>query len=98
MPESDKKSRRPLKNLPPDRFQPKMLIFWLALAAAVVALLWLTPTMNSTPDVLSIQEVVERAEASNIKPGAIIRPDPSAGRDWVLITGESRKEIGRAHV
>jgi cell division protease FtsH len=49
MSDSDnKKSRRPLKNLPPDRFQPKMLIFWLALVAAVLALLYYTPGMSRT--------------------------------------------------
>ncbi len=88
----NKKSRRPLKTLPPDRFQPKMLIFWLALVAAVLALLYYTPSMSSTPDVLAIQEVVERAEAKNVKSGGIIRPDLGGGRDWHTIVGESRKE------
>jgi cell division protease FtsH len=95
MPDSDnKKSRRALKNLPPDRFQPKMLIFWLALVAAVLALLYYSPQMSSTPEVLTIQDVVERAEARNIKPSppAIIRADPSGGRDWMSINGQSRKD------
>ncbi|HEY1107556.1 MAG TPA: ATP-dependent zinc metalloprotease FtsH [Opitutaceae bacterium] len=89
----NKKARRPLKSLPPDRFQPKMLIFWLALVAAVLALLWYPNTMNSTTDVLTIQEVVERAEAGNIKqPGGVIRPDLGGGRDWHTVVGESRKD------
>ncbi len=89
----NKKSRRPLKTLPPDRFQPKMLIFWLALVAAVLALLYYTPSMSSQPEVLQIQEVVERAENNNIKPKTgIIRPDVGVGRDWHTITGESRKD------
>ena len=96
MPDSDnKKSRRALKNLPPDRFQPKMLIFWLALVAAVLALLYYTPGMGNTPDTLSIQEIVERAEAHNIQssPPAIMRPDiSSGGRDGYSITGYSRKD------
>jgi cell division protease FtsH len=63
MSDSDsKKPRRPLKNLPPERFQPKMLFFWLALAAAVVALLMLPNQTGSSPESLTIQEVVERAE------------------------------------
>ena len=45
-PES-KKSRRALKSLPPDRFQPKMLIFWLVLVAAVLALLYNTSSMST---------------------------------------------------
>ena len=95
MPDSDnKKSRRALKNLPPDRFQPKMLIFWLALVAAVLALLYYTPGMSSQPEVLQIMEVVERAEAKNIQanPPGIIRPDLSGGRDGYTITGSSRKD------
>jgi cell division protease FtsH len=43
--------------------------------------------------------VVERAESGNIKPGnpsAVIRPDPSVDRNWVVITGESRKDASVA--
>lgn len=71
-------------------------MFWLALVAAVLALLYYTPGMSTTPEILTIQEVVERAEAGNIdrdpsKP-AVIRPDPSGGRDWSMITGWSRRD------
>ena len=70
-----------------------MLIFWLALVAAVLALLYYTPSMSSQPEVLQIQEVVERSENGNIKPKTgIIRPDVGVGRDWHTITGESRKD------
>src|SRR5688572_3231326 len=96
MSDSDnKKPRRALKNLPPDRFQPKMLIFWLLLVAAVLALLWYTPGMANTPEPLLIQDVVERAEAGNIKaaqPTPVIQPDQTSGRDTHIITGESRKD------
>ncbi|MEY2879970.1 MAG: ATP-dependent zinc metalloprotease FtsH [Verrucomicrobiota bacterium] len=90
------KSRRSLKNLPPDRFQPKMLIFWLALVAAVAALLMMSPKFNAGPETLQIQDVVDRAEARNIKldakEPATISPDPGVGRDWVVIRGESRRD------
>jgi cell division protease FtsH len=97
MSDSDsKKPRRPLKNLPPERFQPKMLFFWLALAAAVVALLMLPNQTGSAPESLTVQEVVERAENNliNREPGkaAVIRSDPSGGRDWMVIVGQSRKD------
>ena len=76
-----------------------MLIFWLALVAAVLALLYYTPGMSTQPDTLTIQEVVERAEAKNIQatPPAIIRPDLSGGRDWQSITGNSRKDESGAY-
>lgn len=97
MSDSDsKKPRRPLKNLPPERFQPKMLFFWLALAAAVVALLMLPNQTGSAPESLTIQEVVERAESNLINreagKAAVIRSDPSGGRDWMVIVGQSRKD------
>jgi cell division protease FtsH len=94
-----KKSRRPLKNLPPDRFQPKMLLFWFVLVGAVVALLLANPGITGGgPETLSVQEVVERAKANNVNPSkepgklAVIRSDLNGGRDWMTITGESRKD------
>jgi cell division protease FtsH len=78
--------------LPAKRFRPGMLVFWVALVGAVLALLYLTPSMEHTPEVLVIQDVLLRAEAGHVKRGALIRPDPSGGRDWVVITGESRLE------
>ena len=92
----NKKSRRPLKNLPPERFQPKMLFFWLALVAAVLALLWFPNQSATNPEILTIQDVVERAEAGNINrepsKASVIRSDPSGGRDWMTIVGQSRRD------
>jgi cell division protease FtsH len=92
----NKKSRRPLKSLPPERFQPKMLFFWLALVAAVLALLWFPNQTASNPENLLIEEVVERAEAGNINrekgKTAVISSDPSGGRDWMIIVGQSRRD------
>jgi cell division protease FtsH len=92
----NKKSRRSLKNIPPDRLQPKMWIFWLVLVGAVAGLLMWSPTMTTAPEILTIQEVVERAEAKNVNEEkgkvAVIRPDPSGGRDWHTVTGHSRKD------
>ena len=82
-----KKPRRQLKNIPPDRFQPKVLIFWVALALAVVALLFWSPGITVSPASLTIYEVVQHAESQDIKTGTI-QPDPSGGRDWAIITGE----------
>ena len=81
-----KKPRRQLKNVPPDRFQPKVLIFWIILLFAVVGLLFWSPAITVSPATLTIFEVVTRAEASEVKTG-VIQPDPTGGKDWVLITG-----------
>jgi cell division protease FtsH len=85
--ENNKKPRRPIKNLPPERFQPKVLFIWLAIFAAVVALLVWSPGITTSPAKLTIQEVIDRAEAGEVAKGTI-SPDSSGGRDWVSIKGE----------
>ena len=82
------KKRRTLKNLPPDRFQPKMLIIWLVIAAAVVGLLYFAPGRLTSPATLKIQDVVDLTEQGKVKEG-VIRPDGSGGPNWVVITGET---------
>ncbi|QYM80403.1 ATP-dependent zinc metalloprotease FtsH [Horticoccus luteus] len=96
MPEVDnKKKRRPLKNLPPDRFQPKVLFIWFAIFVAAMALLYWTPGRMTSPATLKIQQVVELAEGGKIKEG-VIRPDASGGRDWAVVTGELKESIPEA--
>jgi cell division protease FtsH len=87
-----KKKRRPLKSLPPDRFQPKVLFIWLAIVAAVLALFLLTPPRGSTPVTLGIQRVVALAEEGKVKEG-FIRPDLSGGRDWANLSGELTEAV-----
>ena len=83
----NKKKRSPLRNLPPDRFQPKVLLIWAAIAIAVFSLLYWTPGRLASPVNLKVQQVVEFAEQGKIREG-VIRPDASGGRDWAVITGE----------
>ena len=89
MPDPDKKNRRPLKNLPPDRVQPKMLIFFFALVAAALALLFLSPGHLSSPATLKIDQVVQMADKGQIRSG-VIRTDASGGPGWSIITGETK--------
>jgi len=86
-PKNDKK-RRPLRNPTPERFQmPKVLLIWIVIVGAVVALWAFNPGKVSAPAMLKISEVVELADAGRISRGTI-RPDVSGGRDWAVITGE----------
>src|SRR3954471_21818043 len=90
MPDIDNnKKRRSLKNLPPDRFQPKILIIWLVIVLAAVSLLFFAPGRLSSPSTLKIQDVVDLTDQGKVKEG-VIRPDGSGGRDWVVITGETK--------
>ncbi len=93
MPEPEnKKKRSPLKNLPPDRFQPKVLLIWVAIAIAAFTLLYWTPSRMGTPATLKVQQVVELAEQGRIREG-VIRPDASGGRDWAVVTGELKEAV-----
>jgi cell division protease FtsH len=86
------KKRRPLKNLPPERFQPKVLLIWLSIVAVVLALFYLPNGKMQPTAELKIQEVVERAERGEIQEGTI-RPDMSGGRDWMVITGTMKQPV-----
>ncbi len=89
-PDSPKK-RRPLKNLPPDRFQPKMLVIWLVIVLAALSLLFFAPSRLASPATVNIQKVVELSEQGKVHDG-VIRQDVAGGRDWYVITGETTKE------
>lgn len=93
MSENENKSkRRPLKNLPPERFQPKVLLIWLSIVAAVLVLFLVNPNKVASTAQINIQKVVELADAGQIREGEI-RPDSAGGRDWVVITGKTMEEI-----
>ncbi len=89
MPDSDnKKPRRALKNLPPDKFPGKVLLIWVAIVGAAVALLVWNPPLTSSPAVITIQEVVDLASNNEVAKGEI-RPDTSSGAGWVTIVGQA---------
>ncbi len=88
--DDNKSKRRPLKNLPPDRFQPKVWLIWLAIAGILALVLRFNPGRMNSPASLKIQEVVDYASADKIAEGKI-RPDPSGGRDWEEITGDLKE-------
>jgi cell division protease FtsH len=91
MPESDnRKQRRPLKSLPPDRLQPKVWLIWLAIVAAALTLLYWSPGSQTSPATVTIQDVIERSQSGDVKEG-VIRYDNSGGRDFAIITGDFKK-------
>ncbi len=86
-----KKKRRPLKNLPPERFQPKMMIIWLIIVAAVLAVYyWGQGRMTPVAD-LPIQQVLDLTTANKIKEGTgTIRTD---GSGLSIVTGETKEPL-----
>ena len=88
MPDTEnRKPRRPLKNLPPDRLQPKVWLIWIAIVAAALTLLYWSPGAANSPANLTIEDVIEHTQSHDIKNGAI-RSDSSGGFGRVVITGE----------
>ena len=57
-----------LKNIPPDRFQPKVIIIWLAMRRRSLRPV-LVARDHGSPAPLKIHEVVQKAEAQEIKTG-----------------------------
>ena len=82
----DNKKRRPLKSLPPEGFQPKVILIWTAIIAAVVALFYFNPPKAQSPARLKIQQVVELAEHDQIAEGAM-RSEVTGGPYWYELTG-----------
>jgi cell division protease FtsH len=82
--------RRPLKNLPPDRFPVKVSLIWMAIITAVLVLFYFSPARSSAPADLKIQQVIELAESGQVAAG-VIRPDGSYGRNGAVITGKVKE-------
>jgi cell division protease FtsH len=90
--DDNKSKRRPLKNLPPDRFQPRVWLIWLAIIGILILVWKFNPERINSPANLMIQDVVDYAAAGKIAQGKI-QPDSSGGRDWEDITGEMKEPI-----
>ncbi len=92
---NDKKSRRPLKNLPSDGFQPKVLLLWLGIVAVVVSLYLFSPGRQPAPTEMTVYQVQKLAEEGNVK-DLIMQPDPNTGgRSSYQIHGESTGPDGK---
>ena len=87
--DSNRPPRRPLKNLPPDRF-PRVWLVWIALLAVLLGVLWFNPPKSQSQAVVTISEVVELAEAGKIKEG-VMRYNGAGGPAWFEISGETNE-------
>ena len=85
-PKNDLK-RRPLKNLPPDRFPMKVSLIWLSIIAAVLVLFYFNPNRTAAPAKLKLQEVYDMAAAGEIVSG-VIRYNGAYGPTGAVITGK----------
>ncbi|MFP4352728.1 MAG: ATP-dependent zinc metalloprotease FtsH [Puniceicoccaceae bacterium] len=83
----DNQRKTPQRPPQPDRFQPKVLMIWMGIIAAIFTLYALSDSQRTTASSkLSVPEVIEAAEKDRVISGTI-KPDPNAGREWYKITG-----------
>ncbi|NBB79403.1 MAG: ATP-dependent zinc metalloprotease FtsH [Verrucomicrobia bacterium] len=87
-------NNRPPKNNPgnngsPQRFQPKVLLVYLVIVAAILTIWFANPGAGSNVKQLTISELVQAVKDGQIAEGdGVMEPEPSYGRDGYVISGE----------
>ena len=77
------------KNGSPQRFQPKVLLVYLVIVAAILTIWFANPGAGSNVKQLTISELIEAIKAGQIaEDGGVMEPEPSYGRDGYVISGE----------
>ncbi len=73
----------------PQRFQPKVLLVYLVIVAAILTIWFANPSAGTNVKQLTISELVEAVKAGLIAENdGVMEPDPSYGRDGYVISGE----------
>jgi cell division protease FtsH len=77
------------RNGPPQRFQPKVLLIYLVIVAAILTIWFANPSAGSNLKQLAVSELVQSVKEGLIEEGAgFMEPAPAYGRDGYVITGE----------
>jgi len=77
------------RNGPPERFQPKVLLIWLVIISAIIALWFAQPGAGSNVRQLTISELVEAVKEGKIeKNDGFMKPDLSLGENGYVISGQ----------
>jgi cell division protease FtsH len=85
----NKQKKEPGSGKTPQRFQPKVLIIYLAILAGVLTLWFANSSAKSGVKQLTINELVQLVESGALQPDAgFMEPDTSYGRDGYVITGQ----------
>ena len=87
--ENDTPPRNPPgNNGSPQRFQPKMLLIYLAIVGVMLTLWFANPGDRSKRRPLTVSELVEAIEEGRVVEGkGEMEPDPSYGRDGYVLNG-----------
>jgi len=89
---NDNKEKKPPQRQPqPDRFQPKVLMIWLGIIAAIFTLYALSDSQRTSVRPLSIPDVIEAVQKDRVVSGTI-KNDRTGGSEWYSITGQLAPE------
>ena len=73
----------------PERFQPKVLLIWLVIITAIIALWYSMPGAGANLKQLTVSELVEAVKNGQVQEDSgVMKPDPSLGKDGYIITGQ----------
>ena len=89
-PENNKPSKNNSgSNGSPQRFQPKVLLVYLVIVAAILTIWFANPSAGTNVKQLTISELVQAVKDGQIAEGdGFMEPEPSYGRDGYVISGE----------
>lgn len=79
---------------PPERFQPKVIIIWLAIFG-VMAVLWYQTDKTGAANEIPMYDVVVATEEGRIESGKIY-PNPNGGLNYYNVVGEMRVDSDTA--
>jgi cell division protease FtsH len=71
---------------PPERFQPKVMLIWLALILAMAGL-WYMQSPSGDSDEISIKQVLDYSKDDQIDQ-AVIKFDSNGGDEWYVVQGK----------
>lgn len=73
----------------PQRFQPKVLLIYLVIVAAILTIWFANPGAGSNVKQLSVSELVEAVKEEKIaEGGGVMQPNPKIGENGYVISGE----------
>jgi len=78
----------------PERFQPKVILIWLAIFA-VMAVLWYQTDKSGNENQIPMYEVVIATEEGRVEAGKIF-PNPNGGNDYYDVLGTLKEEDATA--
>ena len=69
------------RNPQPERFQPKVLLIWLVIITAIIALWYSMPGAGSNQRQLSVSELIMAVNEGAVnQDSGVMKPDPTLGK------------------